>query len=246
MITRLRRKPAYLMISDTLRERMENGELEAGDRFPAERELIQDFGVARMTIRRALDVLQSEGLIDRRRGRTGGTFVRAVQPVIHLDRLAHVDTQLREYGGVVHTDVVDVDRRWAPRAIASFLNLDEDAEVWAIKRVRTYNGEPISFVCNHLPVRMFPEVTSADLSAPLYDNVVYKREAMTAVTPTFEIQDRLKVSRQQPLIRLVRVAWNEAGEPMDYVEEFIHTEVFGLENEAGIMPRGLEVHRPLR
>lgn len=39
---------------------------------------MKEFGVARMTIRHALDILQMEGLIERRRGRTGGTFIRSL------------------------------------------------------------------------------------------------------------------------------------------------------------------------
>ncbi|WIM72004.1 GntR family transcriptional regulator [Corynebacterium suedekumii] len=78
---------AYLVIADELRARIERGDLTAGDKLPAERELVEEFHVARMTVRHALDILQLEGLIDRRRGRTGGTFVRSVPPVVELTRI---------------------------------------------------------------------------------------------------------------------------------------------------------------
>ena len=73
MSTPPRRQPAYLEIADNVRGMIERGELQPGDRLQTERELVEHYGVARMTVRHALDILQLEGLIDRKRGRTGGT-----------------------------------------------------------------------------------------------------------------------------------------------------------------------------
>ena len=89
-------QPAYLLIADSLRTRIEAGEWKPGDRLPSERELLGEFGVARMTLRNALDVLQSEALIDRRRGRNGGTFVNAIPPTVELTRIEGFLPQLRE------------------------------------------------------------------------------------------------------------------------------------------------------
>ena len=83
------KKPAYVAIADALRSQIESRELEPGDKLPPERELVDMYGVARMTVRHALDLLQLEGIIERKRGRTGGTFVRALPPIIDLS-LIHI------------------------------------------------------------------------------------------------------------------------------------------------------------
>ncbi|MHB0980260.1 MAG: FadR/GntR family transcriptional regulator [Thermoleophilia bacterium] len=57
------------------RSRIQNGELVAGDRLPAQRELARDLGVARPTLQHALRVLESQGYAETKRGATGGTFV---------------------------------------------------------------------------------------------------------------------------------------------------------------------------
>jgi Transcriptional regulators len=77
-VTRLR--PAYQQVADQLRELILNGSLSSGDRLPPEGELGENFGVSRSTVREALRVLSSQGLVKTFRGTTGGTFVSTVDP----------------------------------------------------------------------------------------------------------------------------------------------------------------------
>ena len=66
--------PLYQQIKDLLLDRMEHGELVAGDLIPSEAKLGAAFGVSRLTARQALYELRVEGYVIREKGR--GTFVR--------------------------------------------------------------------------------------------------------------------------------------------------------------------------
>jgi GntR family transcriptional repressor for pyruvate dehydrogenase complex len=72
-------RPAYQQVADQLRDRILDGSVAAGDRLPTEVELSEIFGVSRSTVREALRVLASRGLIRTTRGTTGGTFVARVE-----------------------------------------------------------------------------------------------------------------------------------------------------------------------
>src|SRR6266498_358122 len=65
------------IIVDQIRVLMRQGQLQPGDRLPAERELCEHFGVSRVTVREALRVLEANGLVEIRVGARGGTFVRS-------------------------------------------------------------------------------------------------------------------------------------------------------------------------
>jgi len=63
------------VLADQLRDRILSGELAEGERLPVEEDLTAEFGVARTTLREALRVLESQGLLTIRRGRGGGPIV---------------------------------------------------------------------------------------------------------------------------------------------------------------------------
>ncbi|MFG1612425.1 GntR family transcriptional regulator [Nonomuraea wenchangensis] len=80
------RIPAYERIADHLRQKIRAGDLAAGSRLSPHRVMADEYGVSEIIIRRAMDLLRTEGLIESRRG--SGTFVRPSSPVrrISMDR----------------------------------------------------------------------------------------------------------------------------------------------------------------
>jgi DNA-binding GntR family transcriptional regulator len=78
-VTQFSGRPAYLQIADDIRSQILEGALSADDQLPSEPALMQDYGVSRIVVRQALDVLRSEGLIVKQQGR--GSFVRAQRPL---------------------------------------------------------------------------------------------------------------------------------------------------------------------
>src|SRR3954471_1742815 len=87
-VDRSRFVPLYFQIAEILKDRIDAGTWSAGDRFPSERELIEEFGVSRTAIRPALDLLESDGQLVRVKGR--GTFVAAPKPPLGVAALAHL------------------------------------------------------------------------------------------------------------------------------------------------------------
>src|SRR5690349_13556362 len=67
--------PLYVQIADLIRQRIARGHWPAGTRLPTLEALVEEFGVARVTVRQAMDVVSAEGLVTRQQGR--GTFVAA-------------------------------------------------------------------------------------------------------------------------------------------------------------------------
>lgn len=95
-------RKTYAVLADQLRAQILSGELAEGDRLPVEEELTAHFGVARTTLREALRVLESQGLIAIRRGRGGG-------PVVTHPDLGPISLALAASLELQHTTVGDLD-----------------------------------------------------------------------------------------------------------------------------------------
>src|SRR5205085_8312652 len=83
--------PKYAQIANAIRQRVARGQWPKGHQLPTNDELAHEFGVSRVTIRQAVDLLARDGLIEAQQGR--GTFVTG-KPV--KDRWLQVETTLSE------------------------------------------------------------------------------------------------------------------------------------------------------
>jgi DNA-binding GntR family transcriptional regulator len=72
---RVEQPRAHEFVAEQLRREIALGIIQPGSRLPSERDLAQLFGVSRITVQQAVNLLESEGLVWARRGRGGGTFV---------------------------------------------------------------------------------------------------------------------------------------------------------------------------
>src|SRR5215471_14617200 len=138
-------RAVYKQIADHLRAAIAQGRLGAGDQLPSEAQLMAHYGVARMTARNALRLLQDEGLITAEHGR--GVYVRARPPVRRLasDRFAQRHrkegmaafvVEAAQLGATPEVDMLTVAQAHPPAEIADRLGLADDAEV--VVRSRRY------------------------------------------------------------------------------------------------------------
>ena len=103
-INRQSKLPLYQQLYEVLRGNIMRGEWKPGDLIPAESELIEQYGVSRITVRQVLDMLVQEGLIYRQRGR--GSFV--AHPTVEqvLQRLVSFTDDMRQRGFAPNTRIL--------------------------------------------------------------------------------------------------------------------------------------------
>lgn len=143
------RRPLALRVYDDLRERVSSGDFPPGDRLPTEAQLVDAYGVSRVTVREALRLLQRDGLVIARHGR--GHFV-APQPLIRepITELRSVTQLLASLGYSVETEVIEERSEPAGRT-ADLLGLASDAVVRRVERLRRSEGETLIYSVDVLP-----------------------------------------------------------------------------------------------
>lgn len=221
----------YLM----LRERIASGDLSAGQRLPSEPVLAAEQGVSRVTLRRALDRLEEEGLVSRRVG--AGTFITdgMLSPVIAAD-LADVFAHLKTMGRTTGLRLLAFAYGPPPDPVAHALGLRAGERTQRSVRVRSIDGEPFSYLTTHVPERIGLTYAEADLSStPLLEllersGIVADRanQTLSASLAGPEIADALHLEIGAPLLSLTRVVHDPAGAGVEHLHALYRPDRFAF------------------
>lgn len=206
-----------------LRDQVRRGVLAKGQALPTEHALGAQFGVSRITVRRALQELAAGGYVERRQGR--GTFVRdagfepdAAPPLTLMDALRKADRET-----VVR--VVEVARRRAPDAVAHALRLDAGAEALYALRVRSDTDRPLMVSEAWLPPTLADVVTVESLQRhALYELIRQAGITMGRVAQEVSAESADPLRAQlldtaigDPLIRVTRLIHDADGTPVQHL-----------------------------
>jgi len=160
--------PLHRQLFLVLHDEIDRGVIAPGDALPTEQTLCDQFGVSRITVRRALADLAERGYIERRQG--VGSFVREHAPSEPEPVGRSYMDGLRQTQFETEVDVVELDTRRPPRPIAEALG--SSGELLHIVRVRRQRrtGEPLIVTDAWLPAHLADTLTeSALLRAALYE-----------------------------------------------------------------------------
>lgn len=135
--------PLFKRIESDLRQRILCNELAAGDKLPSESEMIDTFGVSRITVRQALAELQAAGLIEKVNGK--GSFVSRPQDRPELGLLTGFYEHMRARGHVSRGKVISVREIKAPAAAALALGQPQDSLMTRISIVKTVDGAAVAY-----------------------------------------------------------------------------------------------------
>jgi len=140
--------PKYVRLAQTMQSRIEDGTYPPGTRVPSENQLVQEFGMSRPTVVRALELLKRDGWLESRQGY--GTIVRGRPSVVEQKdrrgRQALERDESRTPGRLVVVDQVPV-----PARVASVLGLPKRTQVLMRRFLVEEDGEAVELVSSYFP-----------------------------------------------------------------------------------------------
>jgi GntR family transcriptional regulator len=209
-----------------------SGALAAGQRLASERELAQQLGVSRATLRHALGSLAQAGILRRVPGRSGGTFVAHAKVERDLTQVDGLPAYLHRQGFSAGSRVLATALVRADEVTRAALALAEDALVHDIVRVRLADGSPISLDHARFPADLFPDLLEQPLGGSLYElfEQVYgvrpavSEERIEVVAATPHEAQVLDVSRDAPLLSVTRVTRDESGRRFEFSHDLFRAD----------------------
>lgn len=208
---------------DAVRRRL--AELVAGlqphQALPNERALASEFGVSRMTLRNAIAELASEGVVYVVHG--AGTFVS--EPRLSKEVLVSSFTEdMIRRGHKPSSRVLMAQLIPAPAAISAALNLDEQAKVYNIERVRLADDVPVCVENAYFPAADMPGLLEQKLDGSIYKLIRerYERRIVRAVTSVSAISLNKREAAllndrpRSAALRFERVTFDHRGRPLEH------------------------------
>lgn len=184
---------------------------EPGTPAPSERDLAEQFGVARMTVRHAIDALVAQGLLERIAGR--GTFV--TKPLIDMQmRLSSYSEEMERRGKRPESRTLLSRRESAGPGVARAMEVSEGAPIAHWQRLRLADGDPMAIQHVYLSLDHFPNFLDEALPASLYSWFAVRdlmptwgEDSVTAGAATEEEADLLELEPGAPVLHISRRAF---------------------------------------
>jgi GntR family transcriptional regulator len=202
--------PLYVQLADLFRQRIVKGVWREGEMLPSLEKLVAEFGVARVTVRQAIERLTRDGLVSPQRGR--GTFVTGAP---QADRWLKVETTLENlaelYRDTQPTILVIDESNRTPRL--------QDSDGAAVeryvymRRVHAHEGRPYCVIDIYLDAAIFarrPARFRKETVIPLLlgmpsVEIVTARQGLTISTADLEVARHLGISVNAPVAEVRRV-----------------------------------------
>ena len=212
--------PLYEQIAQQIKQEVSNGGFDAQRRLPTEKAFAEQFNVSRITVRKAIQLLSQEGLVETKQGK--GTFVRSQAMRKNLKRPCTSFTEnCIENGMVPHSKLLraGIVKVSEPR-VANGLNIPIGSKAVQIMRLRCANDKPCVIEDNHFPLE-FAYLLNMDLENDSLYRILREEKKLSIIAGELVLRitkadsktaKLLQVENGAPLLRMFGRTFHGDGE----------------------------------
>jgi DNA-binding GntR family transcriptional regulator len=236
-------RPLHDRVREEIERQIRGGELPPGSRLQSERDLASVLGVSRVTVRRALDQLERQGLVRAAPG--SGRFVEE-SPLGEPQNALLSFTELGASRGLTATArVLSCDVRPATLAEADQLGIAPGASIFELERLRMLDGLAVALDGNRVPLAVAPQLPDLDFAVEsLYRALeaagagVVRADYTTEAVPATVFQARhLGMPAGEPLLLARTTSFDAAGRLVELSETFYRGDRYRFHASLARRPR---------
>ena len=204
-------KPLYQQIEASIRSDIQTHIYKAGDKLPTETELSAKYNVSKITIRKAMEKLSHNGLMQKVQGK--GTFVCPQKDKIALSETRGFNDSLSSHGHTSRHKVLEIKKIQSDDRVSEALSLCEGSPVIYVERLIWADNKPIGLDTIYVSEAAFPDfIQKAASEKPLY-HILKEDYGLEVAEATLEINGILADSSKASLLKCL------VGDPLFYVEK---------------------------
>lgn len=215
--------PLYHQLESDLVERIGAGEFAAGDTLPTEEQICAQYGVSRITVRRALDAMIASGLIVRRRG--VGTFLADRPSSVRSVRISGSLDDFLASAGALNQEVLSLGEVAASAQVADALGIDEGEQVVRLELISSLSSGPVLYLEIFFPLAIGAGLSLSDITPgmPIVRIIERKRKIrvvratqhITAGIAAKTVADHLQLQVDTPLLNITRTYYAADGSAVE-------------------------------
>jgi DNA-binding GntR family transcriptional regulator len=222
----------YKIIEEYILEKIKSGEYTKGQSIETEHELIEKFGVSRVTVRQATNNLVAKGYLSRSQG--SGTFVSSQKVVGRTTNVKSFTEEMKDMGKVASTEVIEFKIITASPEIAQKLQMETGGPIYFIRRLRKADDIPMMLETSYMNVNDYPDLSYENITGSKYryieevKNLIidHSHHVVVPIMPTEEIINYFNYNPDQPLIKLLNTTFLTTGKILDYTEVILNSEKY--------------------
>jgi GntR family transcriptional regulator len=221
-------RPLYQQLERALRTAIESGHLVPEDALPAERDLATDFGVSRITVRKAIDGLVQEGLLVRRQG--SGTFVRG-RVEKNFSKLTSFSEDMRARGRTPHSVWLKRSNGTVTPEEAMSLRSSPGTPVFRFHRIRYADDAPMALERATVLADCLPSIDAVESS--LYEALersghrpVRALQRLRAVLFDAEKAELLAARANDPGLLVERIGFDREGRAIEFSQSWYRGDTY--------------------
>ncbi|HAS63631.1 MAG TPA: GntR family transcriptional regulator [Vibrio sp.] len=214
----------YKKVMQDLRSRIDSEEFSIGDTLPTEKELIGQYSVSRITIRKAIDELVALSLVEKRQG--AGSTVIGKTMVSSMLTLKSTKEYLSDSKSKLEYKICEFALIDPDEDLAEILKIGMDEKVYFIRRFKLVNDLPSVYEDSYMPMSMYPKMNVMSMEGSKYR---YLEEELgfeidgayqdfDAILPDKHMCETLKVDPKKPLIQILSLGVLKDGRIFEYTK----------------------------
>ena len=211
-------------------------QLHQGARLPGERTLSEEFGVCRVTLRRAIEDFISDGRLERRA--RSGTYIK--RPMISSEmRLKSFTEEIRARGQEPSSSLISFKKTNANISVSKLLGINRGDDIFQVTRLRLADQMPVALETLRIACSSIPNLTHEDLKGSIYDvffnkfgiRIMSAKAGITAHNPSEKDRNLLQTSSKTPCLLIKMLDLDQFGKPVMTAECLYRSDLFELQIE---------------
>ncbi len=237
-------KPLYVQLRELLLERIDKGEYLPGEKLPSEREMAEIYKINRMTVKKAIESIVSEGILEKIPNK--GTFVRkeTVKRILYINdhqpgKSIGLGAFIHSTGMSLHNIILEKGTLAQSPYLANKLHIQQHEEIYILNRLRSVNHESIALEYCALPKKYFLDIDEHDFAkASLYDYMMLKKhfptqfeQVMRVQKPHHPIDKIMSIEQEHFLYVLEYIGKDNQGNIVEFTKSYVRSDkaIYGFE-----------------